>query len=530
MESLLLPCVLTLCHPAPAAAAPQAPCTLEIQRLELPGEAPGDGFGFRVERSGDVALVASPLRGDQDLGAVSVWERTSGGAWKLAKELQPSGSIAFGSDFAIDETKVLVGAPSRGPGTREAGAVYVFERDRGGAGAWGEVTRFTPPSAGAGAGFGHSLALRGDRLLVGAPHFLLGVPGIAYLYRRDAGAPGGWALERELTSSDPASGFQFGLDVALGEHLLAVTGSLDEFLPFQDVVHVFAEDVGGTGAWSEVRRIDSPPGAYDRFAIDLDLEGDRLLAVAPTVGIPEANSLGALYLFRRDLGGPEGWGLERRIEKRTTASGTFSPEQATLRGDWIVTGNGRQVTVFGRDVGGHQAWGEVTSLRDDGSDPDVRFGSALALEGDELLVGASGQFSSTQSGSVHVYDLARLARVTWRNDGAGSNPDVHTYRDRPVLGQTVQAEVDLRGTAHDRALLLVFARPVEAILPRGQVLLGGRLMAMRSAARVSGRARFVIDVPADVALCGRRMTTQAALLGGGRFELSNAQDLVLGAP
>lgn len=529
MESLMLPCVLTLCLPVALAAAPQE-CTLETQRLELPGEAPGDGFGFRVERAGDVALVPSPFRGDLDLGAVSVWERTPGGVWKLAKELQPSGGSAFGSGLAIDGMRVLVGAPSRGPGTREAGAVYVFERDRGGAGAWGEVTHFTPPSAGAGAGFGHALALRGDRLLVGAPHFLLGVPGTAYLYRRDAGAPEGWALERELQSSDPASGFQFGLDVALGEHLLAVTGSLNAFLPFQDAVHVFAEDAGGTGAWGEVRRIDSPPGAYDRFAIDLDLEGDRLIAVAPTVGIPEANASGALYLFRRDLGGPEGWGLERRIEKRTTASGAFSPEQATLRGDWIVTGNGRQVTIFGRDVGGHEAWGEVTSLRDEGSDADVRFGSALALEGDQLLVGASGHFSSTQSGSVHVYDLARLARVTWRNDGAGSNPDVHAYRDRPILGRTIQAEVDLRGTAHDRALLLVFARPVEAVLPRGQVLLGGRLLASRSAPRVSGRARFLIDVPPDVALCGRTMTTQAALLGAGRFELSNAQDLVLGAP
>ncbi len=523
--------VLTLCSSWILATASGAQCELETQELEPMDSRAGDGFGSRVARAGNVAIVASYIADDLglDSGSATVWEREPGSIWKLSKKILASDGAAgdyFGAALAVDGASVLVGAPYHDHPATDCGAVYVFARDRGGRGRWGRVAHFTPPSAGAGAQFGYSLAVRGDRLLIGAPHRGLGVPGKAYLFRRDAGGTGGWALERELTSADPSSGFQFGQDVTLGEHLLAVSGALQDFLQYNDVVHVYAEDAGGAGNWGEVQRIFSPSGASK-----IDLDGDRLISVAPTVWIPGTNRFGALYLFRRDLGGPEGWGLERRIES-ATPGGIFAPDEVDLRGEWIVSGNGRSVTVFGRNVGGPGAWGQVTRIHDDDPSPEVQFGIDVQLEGSELFVGAAGQYSSTLSGSVYVYDLERLARASWRNDAARSNPDVYRVTGRPILGEAFRAEVDFRGTSHDRAVLVAFARPVEALLPGGQVLLGGRPFASAVATRgPAGRARFSFDLPPDPALCGRVFTTQAALVGGAEpFILSNAQDLVLGAP
>ena len=55
-------------------------------------------------------------------------------------------------------------------------------------------------------------------------------------------------------------------------------------------------------------------------------------------------------------------------------------------------GNG-QVTIFERDRGGPGVWGLAGSVSDgavaDGGLPLESFGSAVALEGDLLLVGAS---------------------------------------------------------------------------------------------------------------------------------------------
>ena len=66
------------------------------------------------------------------------------------------------------------------------------------------------------------------------------------------------------------------------------------------------------------------------------------------------------------------------------------------------------------------------------------------------------------------------------------------------------------------------------MLPGGQVLLGQGLVGRM--ADQGPHASFEFALPADPALCGLALVTQAALLGGGMpLALTNAQDLVLGA-
>jgi hypothetical protein len=512
------------------ALSARAQCELELQELQPVGGRPGDTFGYRVERSGNIAIIASTFADELgvDSGYATVWERDGAGTWKLARKLVPSNGAAgdfFSYSVAVDGTNVLVGAPGQDQAASQGGAVYVFARDRGGAGQWGELAHFAPAAVHAGAQFGYSLAVRGDHLLVGSPHYGTGLQGKAYLYQRNPAAPSGWSLELEFSSSDPATGFQFGQDVTLGDDVLAVSGAAHDLLPYDDtyIVHLRARDAGGPGNWGEVQRLFSPSGSRDFFAWEIGLEGDQLIAVAPGEWNPRTNEVGALYAFRRDLGGPENWGLERRIA--TQGAGAAAAE-VDLRGDWIVSGNEQAVTVFGRNVGGPGAWGVVTEITDD---PESLFGVDVALEGSELFVGASGGYGSSHVGEVYVYDLARLARVTWRNDALGANPDVYRAQSRPILGEPFEAEVDLRGTPYDHVLLATFARPLEVPLPGGQVLLGGRWVGATLATRGPfGRARFSLRVPATHALCGATFTTQAVLLGGGSFTLSNAQDVVLG--
>lgn len=128
-----------------------------------------------------------------------------------------------------------------------------------------------------------------------------------------------------------------------------------------------------------------------------------------------------------------------------------------------------------------------------------------------------------------MLDLARLARATWRNDAGQLDPDVHRAVTPPWLGTDYVAEVDLAGTGHGLAVLAAFAHRAETVLPGGRVLLGsGFLGHVWSAGPL---ARFTIALPSDPSLCGLEVTTQAGLFGGGMpFELTNAQDLVLGFP
>ena len=94
--------------------------------------------------------------------------RTSGSAPVALGSLhspRPLPSSWFGSAIALDSSRIVVGEPrARASGVR-AGAVWSWTRG----GAPLEASRFEPPHAADGLGFGMTLALGGDWLVVGAP-------------------------------------------------------------------------------------------------------------------------------------------------------------------------------------------------------------------------------------------------------------------------------------------------------------------------------------------------------------------------
>lgn len=540
---LALPLALSFAIPCPLAAAPQG--GVEVQEFEPPDGQAGDGFGYRVERAGKVAVVASTYDDDLGLDSGSVYVYLSDPllGWQLAQKRHASDGAAgdsFGYSVAVDGERVLVGAPGHDGATSDCGALYVFARNQGGVGNWGEVARFAPQGLAPGAGFGYSLAVRGEHLLVGAPHHARGVAGRAYLYRRDAASASGWTLELDFTSADPATAFEFGQDVALGDGLLAVSGARTSIQPYSDTyaVHLYERDARGAGGWNEVRRLESPSGTRDIFGYEIALDGDLLVAVAPAEIDFASLQVGALYLYRRALGGASNWGLERRLVD-PQVDGFFTPDEVDVEGDWIAAGSfsssaedvlsAGAVSVFGRNAGGKDAWAAVARLTDEEPTAGAYFGLDLALEEDELLVGAPGQYSGAASGEVYVLDLARVPRATWRNDAAGRNPDVHRAETRPWLGTNYVAEVDLGGTGHTTAVLVLYAHAAELALPGGRVRLGSTPLGRAVAS--GPLARFQFALPADSSLSGLALSTQARLVGGGRpYALSNAQDLVLGFP
>ncbi|MCH7811779.1 MAG: FG-GAP repeat protein, partial [Chloroflexi bacterium] len=74
----------------------------------------------------------------------------------------------FGWSVAVSGETIVVGALGEDAGGTSAGAAYVFQRDQGGAGNWGEVTKLTASDAQAGDKFGWSVAVSGDTAVVGA--------------------------------------------------------------------------------------------------------------------------------------------------------------------------------------------------------------------------------------------------------------------------------------------------------------------------------------------------------------------------
>ena len=276
----------------------------EVQKLTAPdpGGLHDQRFGASVVIDGDTALIGAP---DDDVGEVRdqgwvyVFERSAGtaGQWGRTARFTASDGAPFtnfgGSGSPIHEEgalalsgdTALVGVPGDSAVAGAAGAVYVFERDRGGANRWGQVVKLTASDAGAFDEFGTAVAIDGDAAVVGSPFDDDGEigSGSAYLFDRNAGGANQWGEVRKLTASDAARGDWYGSSVALaGDTVLVGAPAADEGPNLdQGRVYVLERDASGADAWGEASRLTARDGVGEqRFGSGVAFAGETALVAA----------------------------------------------------------------------------------------------------------------------------------------------------------------------------------------------------------------------------------------------------------
>ncbi len=171
-------------------------------------------FGARVALDGQTLLSGSTVRQQ-----IYVLEERDGEWTEVSR-------IAANPIFDLDGDIFLVGVPSDDAAGENAGAVRTFVRNR--RGNWRERVEFRPEDAAAGQRFGQSLAIDGDRALVGASGRSTenGKAGVAYVFERQGG--GAWRqvarLDEEGGSAFPPTG---GTAVALSGDMALVDSRTD---------------------------------------------------------------------------------------------------------------------------------------------------------------------------------------------------------------------------------------------------------------------------------------------------------------
>jgi len=218
------------------------------------------------------------------------------------------------------------------------GKAYLFQRNND---SWAEVARFTSAGILADDDFGSAVSLDGSVALVGAPG-QNGNAGAVYVFRHDA-ATGVWAEEAQLTGSGVQGNALFGSALALRGNM-AFVGAPGQG---SGVVYVFQYD-DAVRKWTEVAQLTgSEAGEEDHFGSALALKGNDLLVGAPR----HSSAIGAVYSFRRD-DGSNGWTEQARV---------MPPDGA----------------------------------------PQHRFGTSLAVNGNEVWVGAPG--AARYTGTIYLY-------------------------------------------------------------------------------------------------------------------------------
>jgi hypothetical protein len=312
----------------------------------------------------------------------------------------PLQGALFGTSVAIFADRAVIGAPRAAPA---GGAAYVLVRDGD---AWVEEAKLVPPDAPPSASFGQSVAIDGDRIVIGAltddPGGLQNA-GSAYVFVRDAG---GWSFEAKIVDSDAEAGAEFGYAVAISGDTVLVGAVLDDFQGGLGSVSAFVRS--GT-SWIQQAKFRPVTSDGSAFGATLRLVGDTVLIGAPSHNPGGLPLMGAAYVYEHSGGA---W------SERALLVASDAEKDSNFGGSLWFSGTTALIGARGADLSGHftnegavyvfegagSSWTETAKWIASDVQPQDGFGQAVALEGDVAIVGANWSDAfTTNVGAAYVF-------------------------------------------------------------------------------------------------------------------------------
>ena len=250
-----------------------------------------DSPGSSVAMSGGIIVVGSPGddTGATDAGSVYLYDAgTYYGTQNLLRTLNnptPAASDGFGASVAISGNILVVGTPGDDTGATDAGSVYVFDATTGSL-----LWTLNNPMPAAGDNFGYSVAISGNTVVVGSPYDDTGATdsGAAYVFDAATGN-----LLSMLLNPTPAESDNFGFSVAACASTVLVgapyddTGATDSGLAY-----IFHASTGILLA----PLVNPTPADGDGFGWSVALSETRAVVGAPYVD-GASRDRGAVYGF-----------------------------------------------------------------------------------------------------------------------------------------------------------------------------------------------------------------------------------------
>ena len=407
---------------SPSAVGQCDPQSLVPTGLNTIGE-----YGYDIDTDGVTIVIGA--RGDDiagtDSGSAKVFENIKG-SWVEVISLSPGDADAmdnFGTAVAVDGDWLAVGAPFDDDEGNAAGAVYMYERVGG---VWTFGVKLTPTQLVMGDKFGTAVALDGQRLAVGAPDDsdMGSDSGAVYMFEHTGSA---WTWQRKIVVNDGSSNDEFGAAVDVsGDRVLI--GS-----PFDDDVGVdsgsaYLFELTTARSWSQVAKLITLSGnANDEFGADVSIDGD--LAV---IGSRKHNHVGSesgvVYIFEPVA---RAWSETDMLSPETAASGDRFGNAVCVFGERLLVGarldddqgmSSGAAFLYKRSNGN---WQLQTLLISDDVDTGEFFGWAVALHQDVAVVSAlAGRIDEALTGVAYSFDVSTACFCSSDlTDSAGQMPD-----------------------------------------------------------------------------------------------------------
>jgi hypothetical protein len=410
------------------------------------------GFGISLSLDGDRALIGS--RGakngnGESVGAAYVFELVAGNWVETHKLIASDGDIGdeFGASVNLENNRAIVGSRNDDDVETDSGAAYIFDFT---AGMWVQTIKLTSMDSKIRSNFGLRLKLDGDRAVVSATSsnelpgvfsvstyvydliggvwsfsaklekksstvssgggsveisgdtIIVGSLSNIYVFKKAAGV---WSESTSFTSLDVESTDAFGITMGFSGANIIVGAYLHDGNGYNSgSAYVFTESMG---VFNQTEKfIGETGGQYNGFGNSVNISGNRAVVGVQSEDDYGRNS-GAAYIFELKAGT---WVQLARLTASDGVLNHFYGGDVDIDGDRVVISavNDSQVAstagavyIYDRDSSGN--WNETKIVASDGTSVD-RFGTALSLDGDRLIIGSEDDENGIRSGSAYVFE------------------------------------------------------------------------------------------------------------------------------
>jgi hypothetical protein len=299
-------------------------------------------FGASLAISGNTFVVSAPNASggcSSNPGAAYVFVRSGNRVQRVAK-LTPSDNYPcnpFGWSVAISGDTIVVGSPVNSPGGD--GEAFVFLKPASGWRNMTETAKLTASDSNQGPGwFGETVSVDGDTVVVGA--YLQANTGEAYVFVKPSR---GWTNMTEtakLTPSDGLPSDQFGLAVSISGKTVLVGSPYNPSGQQYGAGYIYVEPpTGWVNATETAKLTASDEAVFDLLGSTVLLAGDDALLGAPGVNYPANNDPGAAYAYVKPA---TGWKSTSTFQEKFTSSDGFPTDNfgsaIALSGSTLVIG------------------------------------------------------------------------------------------------------------------------------------------------------------------------------------------------
>lgn len=363
-------------------------------------------FGQDVSYDGDTLLVGAPENSSVGAGQVYAFRRT-GSTFALEQEFTPPGAPlghVFGRRVVLQGDTAIIGADKR---------AYAYTRS----GTTWSLQHTFVPNIGTGSYFASSVALDGNTAVIGQYGM---TEARVWVYVRSGST---WSQEATLTPTGGGLGIGFGQSVGILGDTIVVGGSQDDD-GGTDAGALWVFTRSGSSWTQQAKVLGTTVFPNRRLGSSLSVQdaGSGLIEVAVGASGPVS---GRAYLFS---GSGSTWNETATLFPSTGGSGSWFGASIDLDGDYLVVGAWRADTSLA-DTGFGTAyrrcgstWVRQADLVGSDSASNDSLGISAAIQGRVAILGAINHDAlASNAGAAYVFDLEGSALATFCHaDGSGA--------------------------------------------------------------------------------------------------------------